>query len=83
MSPIAEKYRTTIDEAVSRLIGRAENARGVTAEELEPRVSASLQKYLFTGEAQPEHAEIKEFVDEIRADDLCLILACERGDGSA
>jgi len=83
MSPIAEKYRPTIDDAAARLIARAENARGVTAEELGPRVSACLEKYLFSGSDQPEHAEIKQFVDEIRADDLCLILACERGDSSA
>ncbi len=83
MSPITEKYRSTIDEAVARLIARAENPRGVTAQELEPRISSSLQKYLFIGDAQPEHAEVKDFVDEIRADDLCLILACERGEGAA
>src|SRR5207247_580778 len=83
MSPIAEKYRSTIDEAVAHLMARAENARGVTEKELGPRISASLEKYLFTAGAQPERAEVGQFIDEIRADDLCLILACERDDAAA
>jgi RNA polymerase sigma-70 factor (ECF subfamily) len=83
MSPIAEKYQATIDEAVERLLTRAEKARGVTAEELRPRVLACLEKYIFSASEQAERSEIREFVDGIRADDLCLILACERGDSSA
>ncbi len=42
-----------------------------------------MQKYLFVGDASAEHADVKTFVDEIRADDLCLIIACERGDERA
>src|SRR4051794_10831592 len=83
MSPITEKYRSTIDEAVARIITRAADARDVTPAELTPRVSATLEKYLFIEGQQPEHPEIRAFLDEIRADDLCLILACERGDSSA
>lgn len=83
MSPVAEKYRATIDEAVAHLISRAENARGVTAENIVARIDSAVLKYLFAGEHAPEHAEIKEFIDDIRADDLCLIIACERGDESA
>jgi RNA polymerase sigma-70 factor (ECF subfamily) len=83
MSPVAEKYRATIDEAVAHLISRAENARGATAENIVARIDAAVLKYLFVGEHAPEHAEIKEFIDDIRADDLCLVLACERGDESA
>jgi len=65
------------------LISRTENARGLAAENVRPRVDAALQKYLFVGDASPEHPEVKEFIDEIRADDLCLIIACEHGDESA
>jgi len=83
MSPVAEKYRATIDEAVAHLISRAENARANTAENVRPRIDAAVQKYLFAGEHAPAHAEIKEFIDDIRADDLCLIIACERGDERA
>lgn len=83
MSPVADKYQQTIAEAVEHLISRAENARGMTADNLRQRVDAALEKYLFSADASPEHAEIKEFIDEIRSDDLCLILACENGDETA
>jgi RNA polymerase sigma-70 factor, ECF subfamily len=83
MSRPAEKYRKTIDEAVAHLVSRAENARGLAADEVKPRVAAALEKYLFVGEGSPEHVEVTEFIGEIRADDLCLILACERGDERA
>lgn len=83
MSPVADKYHQTIDEAVAHLISRAENARGINADSVRPRVDAALEKYLFSADAKPEHAEIKEFIDEIRSDDLCLILACEGGDEQA
>src|SRR6185436_6082540 len=29
------------------------------------------------------HADIAKFIDEMQAEDLCLIIACERGDESA
>lgn len=83
MSPVADKYQQTIAEAVEHLISRAENPRGMNADNLRPRIDAALKKYLFAADASPEHAEIKEFIDEIRADDMCLILACESGDETA
>lgn len=83
MSPIAEKFNPTIDEAVAYLMARAENARGLAATDVRPRIAAAVAKYLFPADDPPEHAEIKQFVEEIRADDLCLIIACERGDERA
>ncbi|MBV9242765.1 MAG: sigma-70 family RNA polymerase sigma factor [Acidobacteria bacterium] len=83
MSPVAEKYRSTIDEAVAHLLSRAQNARGLSADALLPRVTSCIEKYLFAADATPDHAEIRHFTDEIRADDLCLIVACERGDDEA
>ncbi|MBV9217543.1 MAG: sigma-70 family RNA polymerase sigma factor [Acidobacteria bacterium] len=83
MSRVAEKYKKTIDEAVARLIARAENSRALTAASICPRVAAVCEKYLFSGGAKAEHAEIRAFIDDIRADDLCLIIACENGDEGA
>jgi RNA polymerase sigma-70 factor (ECF subfamily) len=83
MSTPAEKYKGAIEEAVARLISRAGHARGLSATALAPRILASLEKYLFVANASPKHDEIKRFIDEIRADDLCLIVACERGDETA
>jgi RNA polymerase sigma-70 factor (ECF subfamily) len=83
MAAPKEKFASTIDEAVAHLVSRAENARGLAAADIRPRVDAVLQKYLFVGDTAPERAEVKAFIDEIRADDLCLIIACERGDEQA
>lgn len=79
----AEKYKATIDEAVARLISRAENSHSLEIGDLSPRVSKAVEKYVFKTDESAGTAEIKAFVDEIRADDFCLVLACERGDEKA
>jgi len=79
----AEKHQDTIQEATARLISRAENARRLEIADLFPRVSKSLEKYLFKDNENASSAEIKEFTDALRADDLCLIVACERSDATA
>jgi RNA polymerase sigma-70 factor, ECF subfamily len=79
----AEKHKTTIDEAIARLLSRAENSRGLKIADLSPRVNKALEKYVFKIDESAGNAEIKQFVDEIRADDFCLVLACECGDENA
>lgn len=83
MTQAAEKHRSAIDEAVSRLISRATDARGLGESDLRPRIAAVLEKYLLKEVQTAERREVSAFVDEIRADDLCLIIACERGDEKA
>ena len=83
MAKPAEKHKKAVDEAVARLISRAENARDLKADAIRPRVVASLEKYLLSTGGKVENSEISQFVDEIRADDLCLIIACERNDENA
>lgn len=83
MTQSAEKHSSAIDEAVSRLIARAGNARGLGSADLRPRIDSALGKYLFKEDSNTEHREVSAFVDELRADDLCLIIACERGDEKA
>lgn len=83
MSPIAEKHKNTVEEAIEHLISRAENARGLTGADISARVGATLEKYLLRDSPNAANTEIKEFIDEIGADDLCLIVACERGDEKA
>lgn len=80
---ISDKYRRAIDEASARLISRASNARGLSLDEISPRVSVSVEKYLVKTGVDISHAEIGTFVNDIHADDLCLIVACERGDEKA
>ena len=79
----AEKHKSTIDEATARLVSRAGDSRGLSAADLQPRIALALEKYLFRDDENASGADVKSFVDEIRADDLCLIVACERGDAKA
>lgn len=78
-----EKHRDTIEEATARLISRADDARRLEISDLFPRVAKSLEKYLFKDHENASALEIKEFVEALRADDLCLIVACETGDAAA
>ncbi len=83
MEQIADNFKTTVAESIERLLGRAADSRGLKAADLAVRVQLCLGKYLFRDNAEPQHTEIKAFVDEIRADDLCLVIACEKGDEKA
>lgn len=80
---IAEKYQGVLDESVLRLLTRAGNARGLEVSDLRGRVSLSLEKYLLKDEPNPNKNAVTEFVDALNADDLCLIVACEKGDETA
>lgn len=79
----AAKNRKTIDDAVAHLVSRAGDARGLSVDDVRPRVASALDKYLFRSQPAADHLEIRGFIDEIHADDLCLIIACERGDEKA
>lgn len=83
MITVAEKHKSTIEESIARLISRSENARGLEIDDLRPRVESSLGKYLFRDNENAGAADVKTFIDELRADDLCLVLACEKGDEAA
>jgi RNA polymerase sigma-70 factor (ECF subfamily) len=72
-----------IEEACNRLLGRASNARGLRAEDITGRVREAVEKYLCRDGSIPEKSAVRAFIDEMRADDLCLIIACERGDDLA
>lgn len=83
MSVVPAKHQQTVEEAISLLIARAADSRGLSADELRPRIESGLGKYLLNDSADSDRNAIKQFVDEIRADDLCLIVACEKGDEKA
>jgi RNA polymerase sigma-70 factor (ECF subfamily) len=83
MSPVPERYNTTIDEAIAHLVSRAENKRGLSSDEIRPRVISAVEKYVLRNNEHAQNIEIKEFIDDVRADDLCLIIACEYGDETA
>ena len=72
-----------ITEGARRLLARAADGRSLTAELLAPRVAAAVEKYLLRDDPKTAAPEISRFIDEMQADDLCLIIACERGDENA
>ena len=78
-----EKYKLTIDDSIARLVSRAENSRGLNASDVRERVTKSIEKYVLRDNENAGNVEIKEFVQGIRADDLCLIIACENADEAA
>lgn len=69
--------------AAERLLARATESYSITSELLVPRLTAAVEKYLLRHEPNTTIDEISSFSDEMQADDLCLILACERGDEKA
>jgi len=66
-----------------RLLARSANARGLDAGLLAPRLRASVEKYVLKDDPAPGSARIGKFMDGLHADDLCLVIACERGDQNA
>lgn len=80
MNPSTEKI---IQEATVRLLSRAEDSRRFEPADLQPRVSVSVEKYVLRDNENASNADVKEFIDALNADDLCLVLACERGDETA
>ena len=83
MNSIAENLKTTVTDAIERLLSRAGDSRGLRSADIAVRVQLSLGKYLLRDNARPDHSEITVFIDDIRADDFCLVIACERGDAKA
>lgn len=82
-----ETRRSDIDvllnEGANRLLARAEDSRSLSREALVTRIGAAVEKYLLRDDPDVARAEIAKFIDELQADDLCLIVACERGDEKA
>ena len=76
-----------VDEAIAagatRLLARAQDSRALDIESLAPRIRATVEKYLLKPDPNASDDAIAAFVDTLHADDLCLAVACQRGDQSA
>ena len=83
MTVVPAKHQQTVNEAISQLISHAADTRGLSAEDMTPRIDLALAKYLLKETPNADRNAIKLFIDDIRADDLCLIIACEKGDEKA
>jgi RNA polymerase sigma-70 factor (ECF subfamily) len=78
-----EQIETLFAEGAGRLLRRAADNHGLTAETLIPRVKSAVAKYILRDEPQAKSAAVEEFIDKLQADDLCLIVACELGNQRA
>ena len=66
-----------------RLLARAANSRALQPQWLAPRLRASVEKYVIRDDPSTSAAPVDKFIDGLHADDLCLVIACERGDQAA
>jgi RNA polymerase sigma-70 factor, ECF subfamily len=78
-----QQIQMLLNEGATRLLARASDSRSLAQESLVPRITAAVEKYLLRNDPNTPKAEISKFIDELQADDLCLIIACERGDENA
>jgi RNA polymerase sigma-70 factor (ECF subfamily) len=66
-----------------RSLARAANSRGLAADCLTTRLRASTDKYIFKHDPAADAVAVNSFLDGLHADDLCIVIACERGDEHA
>ena len=79
----SQEIERLVNDGAGRLLARASDSRSLNVNALAPRIRAAVEKYLLRDDPATPAAEIKKFMDEMQADDLCLIIACERGDENA
>ncbi|HYN86408.1 MAG TPA: sigma-70 family RNA polymerase sigma factor [Pyrinomonadaceae bacterium] len=80
---MAVEVEKLLTEGAARLVARAEDARALDAAAVLPRVRRTLEKYLLRDRPDAPAGEVSQFLDSLRADDLLLVVACERGDERA
>lgn len=83
MEPRSREIETLLNEGAGRLLARAADSRSLSRDFLVTRIGAAVEKYLLKDDPAAAATEITKFIDELQADDLCLIVACERGDEKA
>jgi RNA polymerase sigma-70 factor (ECF subfamily) len=83
VSQRSEQIENLLAAGAQRLLARASDSRALDLEPVKMRIRAVLGKYLFKDDENASAQSISEFIDSLQADDLCLILACERGEEAA
>ncbi len=79
----AEQIDELVTEGARALLGRADDGRQLDAVAISPRLRKVVDKYLLKDDPAASTESITSFMEELQADDLCLVLACERGDQPA
>lgn len=80
MTASVQKQHQLILESTTLLLARAVNGRGLSGEELLPRITTVVEKTFRDAQSLQE---TRTFIESLHIDDLCLVLACERGDNEA
>ena len=83
MSTEQKQIDRLIHAAAERLLRRATNSRSLDVAAVSARLRLAIDKYVLRDEPAPQAATIDRFLDGLHADDLCLVIACERSDQSA
>ncbi|MER3631892.1 MAG: hypothetical protein C4325_06805 [Blastocatellia bacterium] len=78
-----DKFRSVIDETIERRFATAADRHSITLADVCDSVCAAIKKHFVNSKTPPEAAEIRHFIEELSADDLCLVIACRRGSESA
>src|ERR1043165_2541305 len=72
-----------VREGAQRLLAKAGRARALDAEAVAPRLRATVEKYLLRHKPDASAKEANDFIDTLHAEELLLVVSCERGDESA
>ena len=83
MESRSREIEILVNEGAGRLLARASDSRSLTREFLVQRIAGAVEKYLLRNDPDVSREEISRFIDGMQSDDLCLIIACERGDENA
>ena len=83
MSREVAKTEKLVEEGARRLLGRSSESYSLEVAGVIPRVNASLEKYLLKDDPNATAQAVAEFIDQLQADDLCLVIACESGEAAA
>jgi RNA polymerase sigma-70 factor, ECF subfamily len=79
----SEQIQELLAAGTKRLLTRAAGSHSLDEASLLPRIKATVDKYLLRGNENASDKMIADFIDGLQADDLCLIVACERGEQRA
>jgi RNA polymerase sigma-70 factor, ECF subfamily len=83
LSERSEQIQNLLVTGARRLLARATESHSLDSDALVPRIKSSVEKYLLKDDEQAANQTIVKFIDDLQADDLCLIVACERGNETA
>ena len=72
-----------VREGAERLLARAGDVRALDVAAVAPRVRATVEKYLLRHSPQAGAGEVKAFIDALHAEELLLVVACERAANDA